>query len=69
MSKRLPCKECPWVVKSRNNTSITNHANKHNKIHGCHMIDDQTRGPLWEPNEGCECIGAKENIKKDGSTL
>lgn len=59
---REPCKECPWVVKSQNNTSITTHAKKHNKMHNCHMIAPSERGGLWDTKKGCECVGALNNI-------
>jgi len=54
-----PCKECPWVVKSQNNTTITNHAKKWNKTHNCHMIDPSKRGGLWDTNKERQCIGNK----------
>ena len=60
------CKECPWKVKSSNNTSITNFAKKHNKQHNCHMIDTSKRGSLWDvKDEKHQCVGNKQYFNKD----
>lgn len=59
MTKK-PCKECPWVVKSQNNTNFTNHAKKWNKTHNCHMIDPSKRGGLWDTKKECQCVGNKQ---------
>ena len=32
-----PCKECPWVVRNKNNDTIIIHSKKWNKKHNCHM--------------------------------
>lgn len=56
------CKECPWVVKSQNNLSITKHAQLYGKVHNCHMIAPEKRGDLWDTKKGCECIGARDTI-------
>lgn len=67
MKERKRCKECPWVVRNRNNDAFIGHAKQHNKMHGCHMLPEDERGPVWSPNEGCECIGALDKLKKDES--
>ena len=50
------CKECPWKVKSQNNTSITTFAKKHNKQHNCHMVTKN----LWDVKEECMCVGSRK---------
>ncbi len=57
------CKECPWKVKSSNNTSITTFAKKHNKQHNCHIISKN----LWDVKNDCMCVGSREmsNETKD----
>jgi hypothetical protein len=32
------CKECPWVVRNKNNDTIINHSKRLNKKHNCHML-------------------------------
>jgi len=56
---KKPCKECPWVIKNRNNNSLTNHAKRLNKTHNCHMIDSDKRGELWDTKKDCQCVGNK----------
>jgi hypothetical protein len=58
------CKECPWKVKSQNNTSITEFAKKHNKQHNCHMIDPSKRGSLWDVKEECMCAGSRKQMEE-----
>ena len=53
------CKECPWKVKSQNNTSITTFAKKHNKQHNCHMVTKN----LWDVKEKCVCVGSRNQIR------
>ena len=63
------CKECPWVVSSRNNTSITNFAKKHNKTHNCHMVPPEKRGGLWDVKKECMCVGSrKQKYETEGRT-
>ena len=31
------CKECPWVVRNKNNDTIVNHSKKWDKKHNCHQ--------------------------------
>jgi len=50
---RQQCKECPWVVKSKNNDSFIKHSKKHNKSHNCHMITKD----VWNTKKECECVG------------
>jgi len=58
MSKKQ-CIECPWKVKSQNNTLLTTFAKKHNKQHNCHMIHPNKRGGLWDVKEECMCVGSR----------
>ena len=53
------CKECPWTVKSQNNTSITTFAKKHNKQHNCHMSSKD----IWNVKEECMCVGSRKQIR------
>jgi hypothetical protein len=55
------CKECPWKVKSGNNTTITTFAKKHNKRHNCHMTSPKS---LWDVNDKCMCAGSRIEISK-----
>jgi hypothetical protein len=57
------CKECPWKVKSQNNTSIMEFSKKHNKQHNCHMIDPSKRGGLWDVKEECMCAGSRKQME------
>jgi hypothetical protein len=54
------CKECPWKVKSNNNTTITTFAKKHKKQHNCHMVSPKN---LWDVNEECMCAGSRKQKK------
>jgi hypothetical protein len=55
-----PCKECPWVIKNNNNTNLTNHSKKHNKLHNCHMVDPSKVGSLWDNKKEFTCVGCKK---------
>jgi len=56
------CKECPWVIRNRNNDSIINHSKKWGKKHNCHMKIKGTNKKLWEDNPEFQCIGNKKSI-------
>lgn len=73
MSRKC-CKECPWVTRSKHNTSWPNFVAKmkmikkiHESRHACHMITSDVWGMKTIIDESNVCIGAK-NIKKQ-STL
>jgi hypothetical protein len=59
---RKSCEECPWKVKSKNNTKMiktierfVNSGIREDKKHKCHMIDSN----IWsKPNESNICIGS-----------
>lgn len=53
------CKECPWVVRNRNNDSIINHSKKWGKKHNCHMKIKGTNKKLWGVNTEFQCEGNK----------
>jgi len=59
------CKECPWVVNTRNNRSFTGHAKKHNKTHNCHMVPRVKQIGVWNTNEKYECMGSKKIKNND----
>ena len=42
------CKECPWVVRNKNNDTIINHSKKWGKKHNCHMKIKGTNKNLWD---------------------
>jgi hypothetical protein len=56
------CKECPWVIRNRNNDSIVNHSKKWDKKHNCHMLINDTNKKLWTDNPEFQCVGNKKNI-------
>jgi len=53
------CKECPWVIKNKNNDSITNHSKKFNKKHNCHMLIKDKDIKLWDTFPKFQCVGNK----------
>lgn len=57
------CKECPWNVKSKNNTIFTEHSIRHNKKHNCHMIPSEKIGNVWDCNGKYQCVGNKLFLK------
>ena len=58
----IQCVECPWKVKSSNNTSITEFSKKHDKQHNCHMVSKD----LWNINKKLICVGSVNQNKEDG---
>jgi hypothetical protein len=52
-----PCKECPWVVRNKNNDTIINHSKKWGKKHNCHMKIKGTDNPLWVCTSEHRCVG------------
>jgi len=56
------CKECPWVIKNKNNTNLTNHSKKHVKPHNCHMVDVSKRGGIWDNKKEYTCAGYKRHF-------
>ena len=53
------CKECPWVVKNKNNDSIVDHSKKWKKKHNCHMLVKGREFKLWDDFPKFQCIGNK----------
>lgn len=53
------CKECPWVVRNKNNDTIINHSKKWGKKHNCHMKIKGTDNPLWGCTPKHQCVGNK----------
>jgi len=53
------CKECPWVVRNKNNDTIVNHSKKWNKKHNCHMKIKDTNKKLWDHFPEFQCRGDK----------
>jgi len=56
------CKECPWVVRNKNNDCIVNHSKKWDKKHNCHMKIRGTNKKLWDVNPVFQCEGNKKLI-------
>lgn len=56
------CKECPWIVRNKNNDSIVNHSKKWDKKHNCHMLINGTNKKLWEDNPEFQCVGNRKNL-------
>jgi len=52
------CKECPWVVRNKNNDTIINHSKRLNKKHNCHMLITGTNKKLWTLDPEFECFGS-----------
>tara|TARA_R110000822_G_scaffold3784_3_gene16315 strand:+ start:384 stop:566 length:183 start_codon:yes stop_codon:yes gene_type:complete len=52
-----PCKECPWVVRNKNNDTIIIHSKKWNKKHNCHMKIKDTNKKLWDHFPKFQCYG------------
>ncbi len=57
---KLPCKECPWVIRNKFNDMIIEHSKKYDKPNNCHMIPQHKRGGLWEIKEETKCLGRKK---------
>ncbi len=53
------CKECPWVVRNKNNDTIVNHSKKWNKKHNCHMKIKGKNIPIWDSFPTFQCVGNK----------
>lgn len=62
------CKECPWVVKNKNNESFTNHSKKWFKKHNCHMLIKNKGIKLWDNFPKFQCVGNKKELTKLIST-
>lgn len=56
------CKECPWVIKNKNNDSIVNHSKTWNKKHNCHMVIKNKDVKLWDNFPKFQCTGNKKEI-------
>lgn len=56
---KKPCKECPWVVRNKNNDSIVNHSKRLGKKHNCHMVPVSKRKTLWDQEPSHQCVGNK----------
>ena len=56
------CKECPWVVRNKNNDTIVNHSKKWGKKHNCHMKIKGTNKNLWDGDSKLQCVGNKKLI-------
>lgn len=55
-----PCKECPWVVRNKNNNIIIQFSKRMGVNHNCHMTKEGKKN-LWKVKESCQCIGRKIN--------
>lgn len=53
------CKECPWVVRNKNNDTIVNHSKKWDKKHNCHMKIKGSNKTLWGVSPKTQCVGDK----------
>lgn len=56
------CKECPWVIKNKNNDSIVGHSKKWKKKHNCHMMIKGREFKLWDDFPKFQCVGNKKEI-------
>lgn len=52
---KKPCKECPWVVRNKNNNNIIKFSKKKSIGHNCHMTDGYK--DLWSLKENFKCAG------------
>ena len=55
---KKPCKECPWLVKTKNNDTIIEFSERMSMKHNCHMTEAGKKN-LWKVEEDFECIGKK----------
>ena len=53
------CKECPWVVRNKNNDTIIIHSKKWNKKHNCHMKIKDTNKKLWDHSPSSDVMVMK----------
>jgi hypothetical protein len=59
---KSPCKECPWVVKNKNNDTLVEHLKRFKKKHNCHMVKEKDKGTIWEVKERYQCVGNKKYL-------
>ena len=57
---KKPCKECPWMVRNKNNDSIISHSKRFNKKHNCHMKIKDTEEQLWDQKPKHQCVGNRD---------
>ena len=66
MQKESHCKECPWKVKNRHNSTIVDFSKRTGKSHNCHMTEGVK--DLWNTEEKHICKNFKNynetNLKK-----
>ena len=56
---KKPCKECPHIIRNRNNDIIVNFVERTGKRHNCHMTEGKKN--LWGvTDEKIECYGSKK---------
>jgi hypothetical protein len=60
------CKECPWVIRNKNNDSIINHSKRMGKGHNCHMTIKNEK--LWDVVPEFQCLGNKLFLKSISTT-
>jgi hypothetical protein len=53
MQKESHCKECPWKVKNKHNSTIVAFSERTGRAHNCHMTEGVKN--LWEPEEKHLC--------------
>lgn len=51
------CKECPWVVRNKNNDSFIEHSKRTGKKHNCHMKIKNSDEKLLDENPKHQCEG------------
>ena len=56
---KKPCKECPHLIRNRNNDTIVEFAERTGKSHNCHMT--KGKKDLWDvTDKKLECYGSKK---------
>jgi hypothetical protein len=53
------CRECPWIIRNKNNDSLIKHSKNFNKKHNCHMLIKDKDIKLWDSFPKFQCIGNK----------
>ena len=58
------CKECPYIIRNRNNDIIVEFSRRTKRLHNCHMTEGKK--DLWEiKDETLVCYGSKRNKTLD----
>ncbi len=58
------CKECPYIIRNRNNDIIVEFSRRTKRLHNCHMTEGKK--DLWKiKDETLVCYGSKRNKTLD----